>query len=73
MLPEYTKAVGPVIKILSLDFTKFNSPPKDPILSLPIFPLSKSEETDKDADPQERVSPTPFSYCLLYTSPSPRD
>ena len=69
MSPEYTKAVGPVIKILSLDFTKFSSPPKDLILSLPIFPFSKSDETDKDADPQERVSPTPFSYVLISATP----
>ena len=46
--------------MLSLPFLKFNSPPIDFTLTDLLMFERKLEATHNEADPHERVSPTPF-------------
>ena len=65
MFPLNIKLVGPVINIPLLYFLKFNLPPNE-LTSIGVLALSmKIEATLSDADPHERVSPTPFSYVRI--------
>ena len=65
MFPLNIKLVGPAINIPSLYFLKFNLPPNELTSMGPFALLIKIEATLSDADPQERVSPTPFSYVRI--------
>ena len=65
--PAFAEILLPGSRI-SLSFLNLRLPPEDLIVTFLILSLMLKQATEKEADPHDKVSPTPFSYVLISIS-----